>query len=234
MVMCFPLTDNGSTTWWILTASNDTQCRIHTEVISNLGFFEYIINTPSAHRVHHGRNPYCIDKNYSETLIIWDIMFGKPQPKAYCTFALEKLPPNTLHPEDQEHVAFGLTHLINTFDPITIQTHHLLHILRTAWSTRGLVNKFKVIFYGPGWHDDTPRTGLLSEIPVIPKELPSAKYDHIVPGWVNPYVFVHFVILLGATAIVLLGDKLMEPVAVNSIERRMDGLGGTDEGNEMV
>lgn len=37
---------------------------IHTEVISHLGPLEWILNTPSHHRVHHGRNPYCIDKNY--------------------------------------------------------------------------------------------------------------------------------------------------------------------------
>ncbi|RUS13452.1 hypothetical protein BC937DRAFT_95303, partial [Endogone sp. FLAS-F59071] len=190
---------------------------IHTEVIGNLGFLEYIINTPSAHRVHHGRNPYCIDKNYAGTLIIWDILFGTSSRQISRTFALEKLLPNTLEPSEQEHVSFGLTHPINTFDPITIQTHHLIHIIRTAWSTRGLINKLKVVFYGPGWHDDTPRTGLLSEIPVIPKELPPPKYDPVVPAWVNPYVFVHFLLFIGATALVLLGDKMMHPTALHTM-----------------
>jgi len=38
---------------------------IHTELIGKLPpFIEYVMNTPSHHRVHHGRNPYCIDKNY--------------------------------------------------------------------------------------------------------------------------------------------------------------------------
>ena len=40
---------------------------IHTEVIDRLGPLEWILNTPSHHRVHHGRNPYCIDKNYGES-----------------------------------------------------------------------------------------------------------------------------------------------------------------------
>lgn len=41
-----------------------------------MGPLEYILNTPSHHRVHHGRNPYCIDKNYAGFLIIWDRIFG--------------------------------------------------------------------------------------------------------------------------------------------------------------
>ncbi|KAI8488814.1 hypothetical protein Bbelb_333320 [Branchiostoma belcheri] len=49
---------------------------IHTELVTSLGPLEYVLNTPSHHRVHHGRNPYCIDKNYGGTLIIFDRMFG--------------------------------------------------------------------------------------------------------------------------------------------------------------
>lgn len=48
-------------------------------LLFSTGPLEYILNTPSHHRVHHGRNPYCIDKNYAAVLIIWDRMFGKCQ-----------------------------------------------------------------------------------------------------------------------------------------------------------
>ncbi|XP_038412915.1 alkylglycerol monooxygenase isoform X9 [Canis lupus familiaris] len=75
---------------------------IHTEVINNLGPLELIINTPSHHRVHHGRNRYCIDKNYAGVLIIWDRIFG--------TFEAEN-----------EKVVYGLTHPINTFEPFQVQ-----------------------------------------------------------------------------------------------------------------
>ncbi|KAM4791067.1 alkylglycerol monooxygenase isoform 3-T3 [Cyanocitta cristata] len=75
---------------------------IHTEVITKLGPLEWILNTPSHHRVHHGRNPYCIDKNYGGTLIIWDRIFG------------------TFEAED-EKVVYGLTHPVNSFDPIMLQ-----------------------------------------------------------------------------------------------------------------
>lgn len=49
---------------------------IHTELIGSLGPLEWFLNTPSHHRVHHGRNPFCIDKNYGGALIIWDRLFG--------------------------------------------------------------------------------------------------------------------------------------------------------------
>ncbi|CAJ0936071.1 unnamed protein product [Ranitomeya imitator] len=75
---------------------------IHTEFINNLGPLELILNTPSHHRVHHGRNPYCIDSNYAGTLIIWDRIFG--------TFVPEK-----------DKVVYGLTHPVNTFDPFNVQ-----------------------------------------------------------------------------------------------------------------
>ncbi|KAJ7418816.1 alkylglycerol monooxygenase isoform X2 [Willisornis vidua] len=71
-------------------------------VINKLGPLEWILNTPSHHRVHHGRNPYCIDKNYGGTLIIWDRIFG------------------TFEAEDAK-VVYGLTHPVNSFDPIMLQ-----------------------------------------------------------------------------------------------------------------
>jgi len=46
------------------------------QTIDKLGPLEYILNTPSHHRVHHGANRYCIDKNFGGTLIIWDRLFG--------------------------------------------------------------------------------------------------------------------------------------------------------------
>ena len=41
---------------------------IHTETIRKLpSWFEFIFNTPSHHRVHHGKNTKYIDKNYGGT-----------------------------------------------------------------------------------------------------------------------------------------------------------------------
>ena len=47
---------------------------IHTEVIDRLGPLEWVLNTPSHHRVHHGRNPYCIDKNYGASSLVCTLL----------------------------------------------------------------------------------------------------------------------------------------------------------------
>lgn len=54
---------------------------VHTQAIKRLGPLEWIFNTPSHHRVHHGRNPQYIDKNYAGVLIIWDRLFGSFEPE---------------------------------------------------------------------------------------------------------------------------------------------------------
>ena len=73
----------------------------HTQIIGKLGFIEWVFNTPSHHRVHHGSNKQYIDKNYGNLLIIWDRMFG--------TFAPE-----------EEPVKFGLVNNVNTYNPAKI------------------------------------------------------------------------------------------------------------------
>ena len=73
----------------------------HTQIVGKLGPLEWIFNTPSHHRVHHGANSQYIDKNYGNLLIIWDRLFG------------------TFEPED-EPVKFGLVRNVNTFNPTKI------------------------------------------------------------------------------------------------------------------
>jgi len=52
---------------------------IHTELVPRVGWLEWFVNTPSAHRVHHASNPQYIDKNYGGVLLIWDHLFGSYQ-----------------------------------------------------------------------------------------------------------------------------------------------------------
>ena len=48
---------------------------VHTELIGRMGVLDRILVTPSNHRVHHGQNDYCIDKNYGGILVLWDRLF---------------------------------------------------------------------------------------------------------------------------------------------------------------
>ena len=73
----------------------------HTQIFGKLGPLEWIFNTPSHHRVHHGSNAQYIDKNYGNLFIIWDRIFG--------TFE-----------EEKEPVTYGLVSNVNTFNPIKI------------------------------------------------------------------------------------------------------------------
>ncbi|XP_069769856.1 alkylglycerol monooxygenase isoform X2 [Narcine bancroftii] len=149
---------------------------IHTEIIGNLGPLELMLNTPSHHRVHHGRNLYCIDKNYGGTLIIWDRIFG------------------TFEPENKK-VIYGLTHPINTFEPLWTQFHHFIYIWKTFWTTSGINNKIFVIFKGPGWEPGKPRLGCPEDLPKISgKEIP---YNHQIPFWLQVYAMLHFIFVLG-------------------------------------
>ena len=86
--------------WFAAMSSFDTlyQFWIHTRAIGKLGPLEWVLNTPSHHRVHHGRNPKYLDKNYAGTLIIWDRMFGtfqaeEEEPVYGLTKPLEQLEP---------------------------------------------------------------------------------------------------------------------------------------------
>ena len=49
---------------------------VHTQIVRRLGVLDYILVTPSNHRVHHAQNERYIDKNYGGMLILWDRMFG--------------------------------------------------------------------------------------------------------------------------------------------------------------
>ncbi|QHQ36977.1 sterol desaturase family protein [Algicella marina] len=117
---------------------------IHTEAIGKLPrWFEAVFNTPSHHRVHHGRNPRYLDANYAGTLIIWDRMFG--------TFVPEL---------EEEAVQYGLVHNIGTFNPLRVAFHEWVAMLRDICQP-GLTwrQRLNYAIAPPGWsHDESRET----------------------------------------------------------------------------
>ena len=95
------------TTDFVLMSAFNTlyQFWIHTETIGKMGWFEYIFNTPSHHRVHHGRNPKYIDKNHAGSLIIWDKIFGTFQ-------------------KEEEKPTYGITKPINSWNAAYANVSH--------------------------------------------------------------------------------------------------------------
>ena len=69
---------------------------IHTETIDRLGPLEWVMNTPSHHRVHHGANLAYLDRNHAGIFIVWDRLFGTYQ-------------------RERERVVYGLTKNLHTF-----------------------------------------------------------------------------------------------------------------------
>ena len=105
----------------------------HTQIVGRLGFVEWIFNTPSHHRVHHGSNEQYIDKNYGNLLIIWDRMFG--------TFEPEK-----------EKVRFGLVNNVNTFNPTKITFMAWSSMIEDISNKRSLSEVLRIIFGPPNTH----------------------------------------------------------------------------------
>lgn len=106
----------------------------HTRLIEKMGWLENILVTPSHHRVHHAINDVYLDKNFSQVFIIWDKLFG--------TFQAE-LP--------EEEAVYGVKRAAKTWNPIIINYQHLSVMLKDAWHTKSIVDKFKLWMMPTGW-----------------------------------------------------------------------------------
>jgi sterol desaturase/sphingolipid hydroxylase (fatty acid hydroxylase superfamily) len=131
-----PLALLGIPPWMILLQQSISllyQFFLHTERVDRLWRpIEWIMNTPSHHRVHHGSNNAYLDRNYGGILIIWDRLFG------------------TFEPEG-ERVDYGLTKNIGTYNPLRVAFHELGAIgsdVRGAQRTR---ERLGYVFGPPGW-----------------------------------------------------------------------------------
>ncbi|MEP1032391.1 sterol desaturase family protein [Ekhidna sp.] len=155
---------------------------IHTEAIEKLPkWFEFLFNTPSHHRVHHGRNPKYIDRNHAGTLMIWDRMFG--------TFQAE-----------EEKPTYGVTKPTNTWNPVWANVLPIVDMTNQVKVTPGFWNKLKVLFYKPGWQP--AELGGYQVAPEVDKET-YRKYDVHPHMPMIRYVFVQFVLVLTFTALFL-------------------------------
>ena len=106
----------------------------HTQMINKLGFLEYIIVTPSHHRVHHAINSEYIDKNYSQILIIWDKLFGTFQPEM-----------------DNVKPVYGTLKQAQTWNPVIINFKHLWQLVKDAWHAERIFDKLRIWFMPTGW-----------------------------------------------------------------------------------
>ena len=105
---------------------------IHTRLIGRLGPLEWVLNTPSHHRVHHARNPRYIDRNHGGTLIVWDRLFG--------TFG-----------EERDEPVYGITKPLASWNPLWANLHYWVEMGDVARRARRPLDKVRVLWKRPGW-----------------------------------------------------------------------------------
>jgi hypothetical protein len=146
-----------------------------------MGPLEWIFNTPSHHRVHHGSNKKYIDKNHAGSLIIWDRMFG--------TFQAE-----------EEEVIYGITKPLASWNPIWANFHYWYDLFQMAGRTSSLKNKFKVFIKPPGWQPESQGSNeTVSNADNSNYHKFSPEYNHKV----NLYVLVQFLFALSLATLIL-------------------------------
>lgn len=114
---------------------------IHTESIGRTPrVVEWVMNTPSHHRVHHATNPRYLDRNYAGVFIIWDRMFG--------TFEAER---------EDEPCRYGVVRNLGSFNPLTVAFHEWYGIAKDVTRSKSLGEAAGYLLRPPGWTPDGSR-----------------------------------------------------------------------------
>ena len=156
---------------------------IHTELIDRLGPLEWALNTPSHHRVHHGRNPEYIDRNHAGVFIVWDRMFG--------TFQEEIVKPT-----------YGVTRPTESFNPVQAQWKPVVDLWNDVRGIPGWRNRLRFLLAPPGWYPES--AGGPQAAPAIVG--PQFKFDPRPMPRLAGMLMARWVMLL-AVALLVLGAK---------------------------
>lgn len=168
---------------FVLIAALNTlyQFWIHTETIGKFPrWIEFIFNTPSHHRVHHGRDPKYIDKNHAGSLIIWDRLFGTFQ-------------------EEEERPTYGITKPLKSWNPVWANMSHYAEMTKDLRRINRWSDRIKYLFMKPGWLPDY--LGGYRPAPAVDANF--RKYDTPSPLSLNLYVLFQYLLCLVGTALFL-------------------------------
>lgn len=147
---------------------------IHTEHVGKLWQpIEWVMNTPSHHRVHHARNLHYLDKNYAGVFIVWDRLYG--------TFVPETTAPT-----------YGITTPLKSFNPLFANIKHYLNVGSSVAKANSVVDGVKILFKPPGWLPDY--LGGFQQPKDVSNE--DTKYDTKNSDVILGYVLCQFMVLL--------------------------------------
>ncbi|MBC7658574.1 MAG: sterol desaturase family protein [Chitinophagaceae bacterium] len=138
-----PLLFIGFPLAWLISANSLVslyQVWLHTEVIRTLPrWFEYLFNSPSHHRVHHGTNARYLDKNFGGIFIFWDRIYG--------TFRIE-----------DETAIYGTMKRLDTWHPLTVQVEHFRGVFAWIKQKKSLKQGIAIWFQPPAALDESVET----------------------------------------------------------------------------
>jgi len=154
---------------------------IHTRLIGKLGILEYILVTPSHHRVHHASNEKYLDKNYGDVFIIWDKLFG------------------TFQKEEEEPV-YGLTKPLNTYSFLWQHFHFYIELWISFCSKKTIKEKLSVLFGRPDKIDPLVRAR-------AEKIFRLEKGSNAITAPLNRYVIWQIILLLVSLFVFILFEK---------------------------
>jgi sterol desaturase/sphingolipid hydroxylase (fatty acid hydroxylase superfamily) len=112
---------------------------IHATWIPKLGWLEYVLNTPSAHRVHHAANLEYLDANYGGVLIVFDRLFG--------TYRAER---------DDVPCRYGLVEPMTGYNPLRIELAQWGRLGRDLLGARSVRAVVGYLAMPPGWNPHGP------------------------------------------------------------------------------
>lgn len=157
---------------------------VHTQHIRRLGWLEWVLVTPSNHRVHHAQNRQYIDKNYGGVFILWDRLFG--------TFRDED-------PEDPP--IFGIRGALKSFNPLWANMQVYAQLCRDSYHTRAWRDKVRVWLGRTGWRP----ADVSARFPDNKQPLSAfSRFNPALTPWLSRYCLMQHLSLLAITLYLLL------------------------------
>jgi alkylglycerol monooxygenase len=164
---------------------------VHTELVGKLGPVEWLLSTPSHHRVHHGCNGRYLDKNHGGVFIVWDRLLG--------TFESEVATP-----------VYGTVKPLGSFSPLAATLTPLGELWAKVRASHGVKELLLSVLGPPEW---LPRAAPAA-LQAPPVTGPRRRYDTTVARTVGRYVAVQFVVTLGLAVVFMVFAGKLSPLGV--------------------
>lgn len=177
---------------------------VHTQHIGTLGWFEWLMVTPSNHRVHHAQNQIYLDRNYGGVFIIWDRIFGSFQQEM-----------------EQEKAIFGVRKALRSWNPFWANLQIYSQLCKDSIRTQRWSDKLRVWFGRTGWRP----ADVSASDPIEPVDLAQfQRYDTALTTATKIYAILQYVVtamlsvflMMNAASMTLIQQLLLASLVIFS------------------